>query len=122
MKFYNTYKNLINIRSKKVNSLVNMTISELEKWKREPCSKVASVKRLKVINRVIKVISTPKTQWSSRIYRDAGKIISYISRASKIKITRNAPATKYCKETTNYYALKNWGFDQKKRKRKNRNA
>lgn len=113
--FYKKNKELVNYRYKKVHSMVNMSMVELKKWKENECAKKASKGNyIKVINRVIKVISTPVHEWTKKVYEEAGKIISYISRASKIRITRYAPTSKNCRRPKNDYALRNWGFEPRR--------
>lgn len=114
-RFYKYNKKLVDERYKKVQRLMNMSVEEAKEWKKQPCSKAASIKRLEVINRAIRIRRKDKENWTSTDYRDAGKIISYISRA--IWIEGNTPANKECPETKNYYALKNWLRDIKKKRR-----
>lgn len=90
-----------------------MSAKEMKKWKQQPCSKAASIKRLEVINRVTRLIEKNKKLWTYKDYKDAGKVISYLSRAKEIKDSPK-PATKLCRKSKNYYALKNWAYDRDK--------
>lgn len=119
-RFYKYNKKLVDERYKKVQRLMNMSVEEAEEWKKQPCSKAASIKRLEVINRAIRIRRKDKENWTSTDYRDAGKIISYISRALGIEGGRSV--SKECPETKNYYALKNWLRDIKKKRRSNKMA
>jgi hypothetical protein len=113
--FYFKNKKLVDDRYAKVQKLMNMSPKEAEEWKKEPCGKKASIKRLEVINRAIRIRSKNKEEWDIKDYRDAGKIISYISRA--LYIEGGKPVNKECSESKNYYALKNWLRDLKKSKK-----
>lgn len=90
-----------------------MSAKEMKEWKKQFCSKAASIKRLEVINRVTRLLEKNKTFWTYKDYTDAGKVISYLSRAIKIKDSIK-PANKLCRRSKNYYALKNWAFDKDK--------
>ena len=90
-----------------------MSAKEMKEWKKQFCSKAASIKRLEVINRVTKLLEKNKISWTYRDYTDAGKVISYLSRAKEIKDSIK-PANKFCRRSKNYYALKNWAFDKDK--------
>jgi len=114
-RFYKYNKKLVDERYKKVQRLMNMSVEEAKEWKKHPCSKTASIKRIEVINRAIRIRRKNKEDWTSTDYRDAGKIISYISRA--LGIEGGKSVSKDCPETTNYYALKNWLRDIKKKRR-----
>lgn len=93
-----------------------MSAKEMKLWKKDPCSKAASLKRLEVVNRVTRLLEKPKTLWNSKDYTDSAKVISYLSRASAIKDSVK-PASRTCRKGKNYYALKNWAFDRNKVKK-----
>lgn len=116
--YYTKNKILVDFRYKKFKSLVNMSAKEMKLWKKEPCSKAASIKRLEVINRVTRLVEKPKTFWNYKDFVDSAKVISYLSRATAIKDSIK-PASKLCRRGKNYYALKNWAFDRAKVKRRN---
>jgi len=109
--FYKDNKKSVDERYNKVHKLMNVSSDFMRKWKKHPCSKEASIKRLEVINRCIRILEKDKESWSYSDYRDAGKIISYISRASKI--TGGKPVSEECPETVNTYALLNWAYLKK---------
>ncbi len=111
--YYTKNKEEIDKRYQKFKSLVNMTAKEMKAWKKEPCSKAASIKRLEVINRVTRLLDKPKILWNRKDFVDSAKVISYLSRATVIKDSVK-PATKSCRRGKNYYALKNWAFDRDK--------
>lgn len=112
-KFYENNKLEVDKRYRKFKSLVNMSAKEMREWKKEPCSKAASIKRLEVINRVTRLLEKDKKLWLYKDYKDSGKVISYLSRAKEIKDSIK-PATKLCRKSKNYYALKNWAYDRNK--------
>lgn len=94
---------------KKFHKLVNMSVSELKKWAENPCSKQASLSRAP-INRVIKLLETPKEKWGSSQVKQANRVISFISRMSgveggkeiKLKDGTTCPSKKVI-------SLRNWG-------------
>jgi len=98
---------------KRFNRITNMSLQELRIWNRNPASKKASLSRTP-INRVIRLKSKLLNNWTLRDVRDANKVISYISRAKKIKTyrPRKARLVKGTKLTKNEIALRNWGFDR----------
>lgn len=117
-RFYKLNKNLVDRRYKIFKSKVNMSYAEMVAWKKEPCAYSASIKVKEVINRVTRLLKKPKTTWTQKDYIDSGKVISYISRASKIKDS-SKPANKKlgCLKGKNFYALKNWAYDRKKERK-----
>ena len=90
-------------------SLVNMSYSEFFNWSKNPCSKKASLTR-EPIRRNLYILSLNKDQWNNNICKKALKTISYLSRATKIKSTKEEA----CGYTRNEIALKNWAYDIKK--------
>ncbi len=116
-KYYIYNKEEIDKRYRKFKSLVNMSYKEMNQWKKDPCSKVASIKIKEVISRVTRLLKKPKITWTLRDYIDSGKIISYLSRAIQIKDSiKPASKEKNCLKGKNYYALKNWAYDRNKSK------
>lgn len=89
----------------------NMSLRQLMRWKRNPLSKMASQSR-SPINMAVKLHFTPRSQWPMRYYKWAMKAISYLRRAKRIKSRNYVPGTRI---TFNEIALRNWGFDAKKR-------
>jgi hypothetical protein len=118
--FYKNNKEKVDARYKKVQAMMNMSADEMRDLKTDPCSKKASIKRLEVINRCIRILETPKEHWTQRHWFEAGKIISYISRASQIQASK--PVSRDCPLTKNDYALINWAYDPRKEKGKNKMA
>ena len=86
-----------------------MTYTEFLNWSKTDCSKKASLDR-RPIRRLLKLLSTPKDKWTNNDITEANKVISYLSRAKKIK-SSNIICNGY---TKNEIALKNWGYDVKK--------
>lgn len=119
-KFYLLNKKEVDFRYKLFKSKVNMTYKEMLAWKKDPCSRAASIKIDEVINRVTRLLRKPKTTWNSKDFKDSAKVISYISRASAIKDSIKPAAPKIgCFKGKNFYALRNWAYDRKKRKNQN---
>lgn len=119
--YYTKNKEEVDKRYRKFKSLVNMSAKEMKAWKKEPCSKAASIKRLEVINRVTRLLEKPKVIWNRKDFIDSAKVISYLSRATAIKDSVK-PASKLCRRGKNYYALKNWAFDRDKIRRNPRSS
>lgn len=116
-RYYLYNKELIDKRYRKFKSLVNMSAEEMKQWKKDPCSKVASIKIKEVITRVTRLLEKPKVTWTLRDYIDSGKVISYLSRATRIKDSiKPASRSKNCLKGKNYYALKNWAYDRLKKR------
>jgi len=105
----------INKVYRKYRNSINMTFQELRIWKNNPKSKEASLSR-NPINRNIKLLATPKTQWTVRDVENANRTISYIARAKGIEkqYKKNNPKDKSL--TPNRIALRNWGYDVFKKK------
>jgi hypothetical protein len=114
-RFYLYNKEDVDKRFRKFKSLVNMSSEEMKRWKKDPCSKVASIKIKEVISRVTRLLEKDKISWTLKDYIDSGKVISYLSRATKIKDSIK-PASKNCSRGKNYYALKNWAYDRLKKR------
>ena len=106
MKKLNTQNELDKIYSKYKKS-VNMTLTELKIWSKNPLSRKASLSR-KPIKRNLGLLSKPKDKWTSREIKNAKMTISYIARAKKIQRKKGIPRNQL---TPNEIALRNWGFD-----------
>jgi predicted secreted Zn-dependent protease len=85
----------------------NMSCAELIAWKKNPCSRKASIGRA-AINRNIRLKCKPVSSWNAFDLKEAKKAISYLARAKKIK---GGKRVKGCGLTKNQIALKNWAFD-----------
>jgi hypothetical protein len=59
---------------------VNMTASELREWSSNPCSREASIKPEKVIERNLSLLETDKSDWGQDEVEDAKRTISFIAR------------------------------------------
>ena len=99
-------------RGRDFRRLVNMSPSEIRAHAETECSGRASIKRETVIARVLRLLEKPQAEWTPRDWTDAGKVVGYISRASKIRASR--PSSKSCEKPTNTYALMNWGHNPDK--------
>lgn len=113
-------KEVIDKVYKKYKNSVNMNAKELKQWSKKPCSKKASLNR-EPIKRNLRLLSKPKTKWTSKDAKEANKAISYLARAKKIKSTKSKVVKvkvkgnkKSCGYKKNGIALKNWAFDKKK--------
>jgi len=95
-------------------SATNMTARELKVWAKNPLSEKASLNRKPLIM-AIRLKSRPKNKWRLTEIRWAlRKAIPYLKRAKRIK-GKNIIAKGY---TKNQIALKNWGYDVKKKRRR----
>lgn len=83
-----------------------MTSQELRIWKQNKLQP-----RKIPINRNIKLLSTPKDQWTVQEVENANKVISYIARARGIEkeYKKNNPKDKSL--TPNRASLRSWGYD-----------
>jgi len=90
--------------------LTNMTLSELQKWKKNPCSKKASIGRT-AINRNLKLLSRMKNKWTKTDIAEAKKAISFIKRHS---VAKKGKEVKGCGVSKRTIALKNWAYDPNK--------
>lgn len=100
----------INRVYRKYKNMVNMTYTELYIWSKNPLSKKASLNR-KPIKQNLRLLSKRKGDWDIRDVKEANKVISFISRAKKIK------SKNYIKGrlTKNDIALRNWAYDKFKK-------
>lgn len=95
----------------KFHKLVNMSKSQLEKWAENECSKMASLSRAP-LNRVIKLLSTPKEDWGASQVKQANRVISFISRMSKAENGEpvKTKSGKTCPSKRDI-SLRNWGYN-----------
>lgn len=116
--FYKKYKTLVDQRHQIFKSKVNMSYKEMVDWKKNKCSRAASIKIDEVINRVTRLLKKPKQTWTFKDYNDSFKVISYISRATKI-FDSSTPAKRAwgCMKGKNFYALRNWAYDREKERK-----
>lgn len=96
---------------KKYRTTVNMSASELRAWSKTDCSKKASQDR-SPIERNIKLLETPKSQWGASEVRQANRTISFVSRMRGVE--DGEPAEKGC-PSKKVISLKNWGYDPGKK-------
>lgn len=96
-----------------------MTYAEMVAWKKNKCSRAASIKIDEVINRVTRLLKKSKITWTQKDFNDSKKVVSYISRATKIQDSTTPAKRKWgCMKGKNFYALRNWAYDREKEKRK----
>jgi hypothetical protein len=87
---------------------VNMSVSSLKAWAEKPDSKYASLSRAP-ITRNIRLLSTPREQWTVSTARSAMRTVSFVERMKGVKATKTANAkTKYSKRVI---SLKNWAYN-----------
>lgn len=91
---------------------VNMTLDEMEKWSASPCSRLASLNR-KPVERVIKLLSTPKNLWGLDEYEEAGKVVAFVQRMKEN--SAGAPASDECRMSKRTISLLNWGYNPNSR-------
>lgn len=104
-----TIKDVIYYNYKKA---TNMSLSELKTWARNPLSKKASLNR-KPIQMAIRLKSKSKDKWGlTEVKWALRKAIPYLKRAKRIRGGTKIKGSKY---TRKQIALKNWGYDTKKR-------
>lgn len=120
-RFYKNNKILVDKTYRIFKSKVNMSYKDIVAWKKNKCSRAASIKIDEVINRVTRLLKKPKTTWTATDLRDSKKVISYISRAVKIKDSTTPAKRKWgCMKGKNFYALRNWAYDRQKEKNSKR--
>lgn len=89
----------------------NMSASEVEEWAESDCSDLASQNPSEVRERVIGLLRTNKDDWGEEEYRDAGRVVSFISRMRGVQ--QGDPAEEGCPSERDI-ALRNWAFDPSK--------
>lgn len=101
----------------KYHDIVNMSASELEAWAENECSKNASLDR-SPIERNLKLLRTPKSEWGQNEVTQANRTISFVSRMkgaeqgepTKTSDGRSCPSKRDI-------SLKNWAYDPNKNQR-----
>ena len=97
------------------NKQTNMTLKELRAWAKTKLSTKASLNR-RPINMAIRLKAKPRSKWNLTDIKWAiRKAIPYLKRAKKIKGGAKIKGSKYTRKEV---ALKNWGYDVKKKRRK----
>lgn len=91
---------------------VNMSCSQLLAWKRNPCSKKASLGPAP-LNRNIRLACKPKSEWTARDVADAKRTVAFNKRMKGVSTGK--PAVKGCPSKRNI-SLKNWGFDPQRKR------
>ena len=90
----------------KYKKVTNMTFTELLVWSKSECSRKASLNR-KPINRNLRLLSKPKSQWTTNDIKNANKTISFIARMKKVKKGKEV-----CKGMSKRdISLMNWAFN-----------
>lgn len=95
-------------------SLVNMSASEIQKWGESECANLASrtedggLGGDKVRKRVIRLLGTKLEDWNSQDFADAGDVVGFISRMSKME--QGEPAREGCPSKRDI-SLLNWGHN-----------
>lgn len=121
-RFYKANKELVDKQYRIFKSKVNMTYAEMVAWKKNKCSRAASLDPLKVINRVTRLLKKPKVTWTKKDYEDSKMVTSYNSRSVKITESSIPAKPKWgCYRGKNYYAGKNWARDDDKNRKKRKN-
>ena len=95
---------------KKYKSNVNMSCSQLLSWKRNPCSRKASLGPAP-LNRNIRLACKPKSLWTARDVADAKRTIAFNSRMKAVKPGK--AAVKGCPSKRDI-SLKNWAWNPQK--------
>ncbi len=90
---------------------VNMTAAELEAWADNPASRLASVDHAAVIERNLRLLRKPKSEWDERDVRDAKRTASFVARMREMP--RGKPARKGLPSRRDI-SLRNWAHDPSK--------
>lgn len=101
----------------KYHDIVNMSASELEAWSENECSKNASLDR-SPIERNLKLLRTPKSEWGQSEVTQANRTISFVSRmkgAEQGEPTKTSEG-RACPSKRDI-SLKNWAYDPNKSQR-----
>lgn len=94
----------------KFKDTVNMSASELERWADTDCSKEASDSRAP-IDRNLRLLRKPKSEWTNNDIEDANRTISFVSRMRGSE--QGDPAAEGCPSARDI-SLRNWAFDTTK--------
>lgn len=105
----------------KYKSTVNMSASELERWSKNPCSKLASQDR-SPINRNLRLLRKNKSEWTQKDIDDANRTISFVSRMKGVSRgePERVPSEDYpngCPSARDI-SLLNWAYDPRKANKK----
>ena len=101
----------------KYKDTVNMSASELERWSKNPCAKLASLDR-SPITRNLRILRKNKGQWTPADVRDANRTISFVSRMRGMP--KGTPVRVASEEYPNGcpskrdISLLNWAYDPRK--------
>jgi len=95
----------------KYQSTVNMSASELEAWSNNECSRNASLDR-SPIERNLKLLRTPKSEWGQNEVTQANRTISFVSRMKGAKQGEPTKTSdgKSCPSKRDI-SLKNWAYN-----------
>jgi len=90
---------------------VNMTASQLRSWSGNPCSREASVDPEAVIERNLRLLETPKSEWDQSDIDDANRTISFISRMKGMRPDGDASDGSHGCPTDWAISLLNWAYN-----------
>jgi hypothetical protein len=93
---------------KKYHATVNMSATELEAWSKTSYSKAASISR-SPITRNLRLLRTPKSEWTAATARSANRTISFVSRM-KGAMGENKPISKEIPFSKAQISLRNWAY------------
>lgn len=105
-----TSQKRIDAAYKAYHEAVNMSASELEAWAKTECSKKASLNR-SPITRNLRILRTPKSEWTMSTVRSANRTVSFISRMKGAE--QGEPAVKGCPSKRDI-SLRNWAYNPSK--------
>jgi hypothetical protein len=94
----------------KYKQVTNMSYSELEAWSKTECSKKASLDR-GPIERNLRLLSKPKSEWTAKDVSDANRTISFVSRMRGAE--QGEPAAEGCPSKRDI-SLRNWAYNPSK--------
>lgn len=109
----------------KYKDTVNMSASELERWSKNPCAKLASLDR-SPITRNLRILRKNKGQWTPADVRDANRTISFVSRMRGMP--KGTPVRVASEEYPNGcpskrdISLLNWAYDPRKTRKADESA
>lgn len=95
--------------------LVNMSVSQLEKWLQTDESKNTGLDRdgeaigHKSGKKIIQILQKKQSELTAANYKHMHKVVAYISRHKAQKPTGDVSNTRW------NYSLKNWGYDYSKK-------
>lgn len=95
----------------KYRDTVNMSYSELKAWSETDASKLASQDR-SPIERNLRLLQKPKSEWTNQDIKDANRTISFVSRMSAGEQGEEYKDSGYSKRDI---SLKNWAFNPNKK-------